>query len=223
MFMLRAVILDMDGTLIDSNDAHARAWVEALKQYGFEVDLNRARSLVGMGGDNYLPAIIGIEADTIIGKQISEARGEIFKTTYLPHLQPFPQARALLQRMRDDRLKLVVASSSAPDDLLPLLQKAGVDDLIEKQTSAGDVERSKPDPDIIHAALDKAGCRADEAIMLGDTPYDVEAATHAGVSIIALRCGGWSDTELKGAIAVYNDPADLLAHYQSSPLGKLVK
>jgi HAD superfamily hydrolase (TIGR01509 family) len=221
--MLRAVILDMDGTLIDSNDAHARAWVEAVGKHGFDVDFNRVRELIGMGGDKLLPAVVGLEKDSQMGERISEARGEIFKSKYLPHLQPFPQVHDLLQRMKGDGRKLVIASSSAPDDLKGLLRQAGIDDLIDKRTSSGDAERSKPDPDIIHAALDKAGCRADEAIMLGDTPYDVEAATHAGVSIIALRCGGWSDTELKGAIAVYNDPADLLAHYQSSPLGKLVK
>jgi HAD superfamily hydrolase (TIGR01509 family) len=213
--MLRAVILDMDGTLIDSNDAHARAWVEALEQHGFDVDFNRVRELIGMGGDKLLPAVVGLEKDSEIGERISETRGQVFKTAYLPHLQPFPQARDLLQRMKDDGFKLVIASSSDPDDLDALLHKAGVDDLIEKRTSAGDAENSKPDPDIIQAALDKVGCMRDEAIMLGDTPYDVEAAAQAGIPIIALRCGGWSDTELKGAVAIYNDPADLLKHYNS--------
>lgn len=218
--MLRAVILDMDGTLIDSNDAHANAWIEAFKQYGFEVEFELARRLVGMGGDKYLPAAIGIEKDTEMGERISETRGEIFKSRYLPDLKPFPQVRDLLQRMRDDGLKLVVASSSAPDDLRPLLEKAGVDDLIEDETSAGDADQSKPAPDILHAALDKAGCTAAEAIMLGDTPYDVQAAVGAGLQIIALRCGGWGDLDLQQALAIYDDPADLLANYDTSPLAR---
>jgi phosphoglycolate phosphatase-like HAD superfamily hydrolase len=124
--------------------------------------------------------------------------------------------------MRDEGLKLVVASSAKEDELTPLLEKAGTADLIEKKTSSDDAENSKPDPDIVKAALDRSGLAPDEVVMLGDTPYDIEAASRAGVRAVALRSGGWKDRDLSGAIAAYDDPADLLAHYDSSPLKRNV-
>ncbi|HVF88735.1 MAG TPA: HAD family hydrolase [Blastocatellia bacterium] len=215
---VRGAILDVDGTLVDSNDAHARAWVEALAEHGIAAEFEKTRRLIGMGGDNLLPEIAGIEEDTPRGKQISERRGEIFKEKYLPSIKPLPGSRELLKRMKEEGLKLVVASSAKEDELKPLLEIAGATDLIEEKTSSDDAENSKPDPDIIHAALDSAGLSAEESIMLGDTPYDIDAARKAGVSVIALRSGGWKDDELTGAVAVYDDPADLLAHYDESPL-----
>jgi HAD superfamily hydrolase (TIGR01509 family) len=176
-----------------------------------------------MGGDKLLPEVIGVEEDSDEGKPIIETRKHILKDKYMPTLRPTPGARALLQRIHQDGLQLVVATSSNPEDLKDLLKAAEIDDLIEAAASSGDAENSKPDPDIVQAALQKAGCTPDETIMLGDTPYDVQAASKAGVSIIALRCGGWSDPDLKGAIAIYDDPADLLAHYAESPLGKAEK
>jgi phosphoglycolate phosphatase-like HAD superfamily hydrolase len=121
--------------------------------------------------------------------------------------------------MRDRGLKLAVASSAKKDELTPLLKVFGADDLIQDKTSSDDANNSKPDPDIVHAALKQLGLPSEVAVMLGDTPYDVEAAAKAGVAVIAFRCGGWSDSDLAGALAVYADPADLLAHYDSSPLG----
>jgi phosphoglycolate phosphatase-like HAD superfamily hydrolase len=120
--------------------------------------------------------------------------------------------------MRDDGLRLAVASSAKEDELDPLLRIAGAEWLIAKATSSDDAERSKPDPDIVHAALVKTGCDPGEALMLGDTPYDLEAARKLGIRTIALRCGGWHDGDLRGAVAIYDDPVDLLAHYEQSPL-----
>jgi HAD superfamily hydrolase (TIGR01509 family) len=217
---IRGIILDIDGTLVDSNDAHARAWVEALAEHGINVSFEQVRPLIGMGGDKLLPKVSGISEDSPEGKAISQRRGEIFKTRYLPHLKAFPRTRELLLRMRDDGLKLVVASSAKEDELKPLLEIAGAADLIEEKASSDDADHSKPDPDIVKAALDSAGFAADEALMLGDTPYDIEAATRAGVSVIAFRSGGWDDAHLAGAIAIYDGPADLLAHYDESPLRK---
>jgi HAD superfamily hydrolase (TIGR01509 family) len=215
---IRGVILDVDGTLVDSNDAHAKAWVEALAEHGINVSFEQVRKLIGMGGDKLLPKVAGIAEDTPEGKAISQRRGEIFKTRYLPHIKAFPQTRELLLRMRDDGLKLVVASSAKEDELKPLLKIAGAAGLIEEKTSSDDADNSKPDPDIVKAALDSAGLSADEAVMLGDTPYDIEAASRAGVKVIAFRCGGWDDAHLASAIAIYDGPADLLAHYDESPL-----
>ncbi len=212
------VLLDIDGTLVDSNDAHARAWVEALAEAGHDVPFERVRRLIGMGGDQLLPEVIGLEKDTPEGQRISDRWVAIFKEKYLSGLRPFPQVRQLLMRMREERLPLVAATSAKADQLDALLDIAGVKDLIKEETTSDDVEESKPEPDIVRAGLRKLGCDASEAVMLGDTPYDIEAAGKSGVGVIALRCGGFDDSDLAGALAIYDDPADLLAHYDESPL-----
>ena len=216
----RGVILDIDGTLIDSNDAHARAWVDAVNESGRDpITFVRVRPLIGMGGDKVLPALTGLTKDEPEGKRLSERSGEIFRSRYLPEIRAFPRVRELLQRMRDAGLTIVVATSSSKENVKGLLDTAGVRDLIEESTSASDAEESKPDPDIVEAAAKSSGHRASELVMLGDTPYDVEAATRAGVSIIAVRCGGWwADDAFEGAIAIYDDPAALLEQYDRSPL-----
>jgi phosphoglycolate phosphatase-like HAD superfamily hydrolase len=217
---IRGVILDIDGTLVDSNDAHAHAWVEALAEHGIDVEYEKARRLIGMGGDKLLPELTGLEEDSTIGKKIGESRSKIFKTKYLPHLKPFPRVKELLARMTEDGLRLVVASSAKEDELKELLKIAGADEFIEEKTSSSDAENSKPDPDIVVAALDNLGLPPDEVIMIGDTPYDVEAAARAGIKTLAFRSGGWQDADLQEAAAVYQDAADLLARYDSSPLAK---
>ncbi len=219
MSNFRGVILDVDGTLVDSNDEHAQAWVEAMAKGSYTVSFEKIRRAVGMGSDNLLPSTIGVDKESEEGKQLSKWYTEIFKEKYLPHLVAFPQARGLLQRMKDRGLRLVVASSSEPQLLKKLLTIAGVEDLVEDTTSSGDAKNSKPDPDIIQAALKKMGYPPEQVVMLGDTPYDVQAAGKAGVLTIAVRSGGWGDTDLKGALAIYDSPADLLAHFDDSPLG----
>ena len=216
---LHTVLLDIDGTLIDSNDAHARAWVAALSLHGYEVPFEQVRPLIGMGGDKILPELTGLDPESGEAERIGESRSEIFVREELPTLQPTPGARALLERMRADGLELVVATSAKKEEVGLILEQAGVADLIETGSSADDAGRSKPDPDIVQAALRKARRPASHSAMLGDTPYDVEAAARARVPAVVLRCGGWSDNRLRGALAVYDDPADLLAHYDESPFG----
>lgn len=218
MKAIRGVILDVDGTLVDSNDAHARAWVEALAERGIQVPFEKVRRLIGKGGDKLLPEAAGLQADSPKGREISQRRQAIFKERYLPTLRPTPGAKELLDHMHAQGLKLAVASSAKKDELTPLLRICGADRVVEQQTSSDDADRSKPDPDIVAVALQKMGLPAAETAMLGDTPYDVEAGNRAGVLGIAVRCGGWDDKDLAGAAAVYDDPADLLAHYESSPL-----
>ena len=213
----KVVLLDIDGTLIDSNDEHARAWVDVGREFGIDIDYDHVRRLIGMGGDKVLPAVTGLQEDDPRGEKIKERRGEIFRETYLPTLKPFPRARELLERLREDGWTLAVATSASKEDMDGLLKQAGIKDLIEEKTSSSDAEESKPDPDIIQAALKAADAGPDEAVMLGDTPYDVEASGRAGVRCVALRCGGWGDADLAGAVAVYDDPADLLARYAESP------
>ena len=214
----KAVLFDIDGTLVDSNDAHAHAWVRAFTETGVRVAFETVRCAIGMGGDKLMPAVAGFQEKSPLGQQVSKRRQEIFKTEYLPHLQPFQDAGALVRRCESLGLNAVAASSAKRDELEALLTIADASSLLGDATSANDAEESKPDPDIVHAALQKAGVAASDAVMIGDTPYDVEAAARAGVSVIAFRCGGWNDASLRGAIAIYDGPWDLLARLDSSPL-----
>ena len=200
---LKAVILDIDGTLVLSNEAHARAFADAAATLGLPADLNHIRRLIGMGGDKLIPEAFGVDAESETGKTLSKAKSTIFVAYYLPRLQPAPGSRALLQRFRNDGLHLVVATSADKDDVSPLLERAEVNDLIHETASSDDADASKPDPDILNAALKKIGTSAQQAVMLGDTPYDVEAARRAGVRIIAVRCGGWPDHEAHSGNGVH--------------------
>jgi HAD superfamily hydrolase (TIGR01509 family) len=215
---IRGVIVDIDGTLINSNDAHARAWVQALAQSDIYVPFPEVRRLIGMGGDKLLPAIAHIEEDSRLGQKISERRRQIFSREYLPHLHAFPKTRELLTKIGDAGIALAVASSAQKEELEPFLRLANVLDLIEGATSSADAESSKPDPDIVQAALRKLGLEPSRVLMIGDTPYDIEAASRAGMGTIAFRCGGRSDHDLSGALAIYDGPADLLARFDASPL-----
>ena len=217
---VRAVILDVDGTLVDSNDAHARAWVEAFRESGVTVDLELVRRAIGMGGDKLLPAVAGLDEESEPGSTISARRGEIFKEKYLPAIAAFPRVRDLAERLRQDGFRLTVASSAKDDELEPLLERAQVTDLIAARTSSDDAERSKPDPDIVKAALDEVHCDPADSLMLGHTPYDIEAARRAGVAIVALQSGGWQAAELAGAVEVYKDVEELLARYDSSAFAR---
>jgi HAD superfamily hydrolase (TIGR01509 family) len=220
MSPVRAVILDVDGTLVLSNDEHARAFVDAAAEMGVEADYGEIRRMIGMGGDKLIPRAFGFEKESPQGERLDGRKGEISRARYLPGLRPTPGARALCERLREQGIELVVATSASEEDLEGLLERAGVRDLIEDSTSAGDVEESKPEPDVVEAALAQAGREAGEVVMIGDTPYDVEAATRAGVRIVAVRCGGWDEADLRGAAAVYDHPQDLLEHLEESPLGR---
>lgn len=217
---IKGAIIDVDGTLIDSNDAHARAWVQALATADVQVSFPDVRRLIGMGGDNLLPAIANIDADSELGRRLSERRGELFREHYLPRLRPFARARALLVRMRDAGLSLAIASSAAEEELGALLRVADVVDVAGPTTSSGDVERSKPEPDVVRAALARLELDPERVLMLGDTPFDVESATRAGVRTVALRSGGRSDADLRGALAIYDDCADLLQNFATSPFAE---
>lgn len=219
MPLLRAVLLDLDGTLIDSNDAHARVWVEVLAELGHQVEYERVRPLIGKGSDQLLPELIGVSADSAAGRAIVERRSAAFMKRALPELAPFPAAARLAERMATQGLRLVVATSANEQEMQALVRIAGIAPWLYGSTSASEAEDSKPHPDIVEVALRKARCRPSEAIMLGDTPYDVAAAQAAGVPAIALRCGGWTDRALRGAQAIYDDPRELLQRYDSSPLG----
>jgi HAD superfamily hydrolase (TIGR01509 family) len=214
--VLRGVIFDIDGTLIASNEAHARSWVETLSEAGYEVPFDVIWPMIGMGGDKLLPAAAGIASDSTIGMQLSKRRWEIFESKFLPSLRPTDGARALVEQIKSDGLKTVVATSAKGNQLDALLDVAGVRELMDATTSSTDAAESKPDPDIVQAAVRKSGFKPDELIMLGDTPYDVEAAIGAHVNMVGLLCGGWTKEELSGATAIYENPADVLRWYDQS-------
>ena len=216
-----AVILDIDGTLIDSNDAHARAWMDAFAEAGVQVDYERVRRSIGMGGDKLMPHVSGISEESPEGERISSRRGEIFRSRYLPHIQPFPRVRELVERFARDGFTIVVATSAAKEELAPLLERAGVADLIESSTSSDDAENSKPDPDIVAAALKRSRAASNAAVMLGDTPYDVTAARRTGIAVVGVESGGWRRPDLSGASEVYADAADLLQRYDRSLFARL--
>ena len=216
---LTAVLFDVDGTLVDSNDAHAHAWVAAFAEHGLAVDFGQARRCIGMGGDKLMPAVSGVEADSAVGAAITKRRSEIFAERFLPHLHPFRDARRLVAELKARGHTIVAASSAKRDELQPLLAVAGAEALMDGSTSSDDAANSKPDPDIIQAALKRANASPSDAVMIGDTPYDVEASRRAGVAIIAFRCGGWSDDDLTGTLAIYDGPWHLLSTLEDSPLG----
>lgn len=208
----KAALLDVDGTLVASNHEHAQAWVRALKQFGYDVQSARIRKLVGMGGDKILPRIdANLKEGTEPADSITALRQRIFLEEYAPSLQPTPGSRALMERLNELHILRVVATSAKRQELDAILCAAGLNDVIDRTTTSDDAERSKPDPDIVAAALAKAHASPDEAFFLGDTPYDVEASHKAGVAVVAVRCGGWREPDLAGAYAIYDAPIDFLA------------
>jgi HAD superfamily hydrolase (TIGR01509 family) len=218
MQKIEAVLLDVDGTLLDSNDLHAKAWFEAVQDWGFDVPFEMVRSMIGMGGDKIIPRLTHMAGGSEEAADLGHFRGVLFQKKYLPKVKAFPKAREFLMALKHQGLDLVVATSAESKELNALLKQGGIEDLLVERTTSSDAERSKPDPDIVNAALKRVGVKPKHAIMIGDTPYDVEAALDAGIPIIALRSGGWEDKDLHGAVAIYDDVADLLKHFATSPL-----
>ena len=221
--MLKGIIFDVDGTLVDSNDAHAESWVDTFAEAGYEVPFSAVRPLIGMGADKLLPRTIGVTSESEEGKKLIRRRSEIFKKNYMPHLRALPGSRELVSRVREDGLKAIVATSARDQELKDLLKAARVDDLMEERATASDAKRSKPDPDIVQAAIEESEVPPSQLLMIGDTPYDIEAAARAKVRTIGFRSGGWNDQDLKGAAEIYDGPADLLANYDSSIIKKTMR
>ena len=213
---LKAVILDIDGTLLWSNSAHAMAFTEAAESLGLDAGYSKIFELIGKGTDKLIPEAFGVEEDSVVGKKLARLKAKIFKERFLPHLGPTPGARQLLEALKSKGLIRVVATSSGRKDVARLLERAQVKDLIDDTTTADDADNSKPDPDILQAALDKLTATPEQAVMVGDTPYDVEAANRASIRCLAVRCGGWHDESLIGAAAIYDDPADILTHFDQA-------
>ncbi len=220
--MIEAVIFDVDGTLIDSVDYHARAWVWAFARHGHDIPFEDIRGQIGKGGDQLLPVFLTPEEIDHFGEKMSDERGAFFKEQYLQQVRAFPMVRELFRRIKADGKRIVLASSAKEDELEKYEEIAGIADLIEESTSSDDAEKSKPHPDIFHAALAKlGGLDPSRAVVIGDTPWDALAAGKAGLKTIGVLCGGFSEEDLRaaGCETIFAGPADLLARYDESPLG----
>jgi HAD superfamily hydrolase (TIGR01549 family) len=220
--MIEAAIFDVDGTIIDSVDLHAKAWQAAFAKFGKKISLHQIRRQIGKGADQLLPVFFSEQELDEFGKELDEYRSELFKKEYLPLVKGFPKVRELFQRIKHDRKRIALASSAKAEELEIYKKIAKVADLIESQTSSAGADKSKPHPDIFEAALGQLpGITLDQVIVVGDTPYDAEAAAKANLQTIGLLCGGgWKEKHLRqaGCIAIYKNPADLLARYDKSPL-----
>ncbi len=220
--MPKAVIFDIDGTLVDSVDLHASAWVDTFRHFGLDVSHDAVRSQIGKGGDQLMPVFVPREMLQERGEEIEKFRSDLFKREYLPKVRAFPGVRELFERIRAAGQTVVLASSCKEDELEHYEEIAGVKDLVQAATTSSDAERSKPHPDIFQAALERiAPVTAAEAVVVGDSPYDAEAAAKAGLRTVGVLCGGFPEKDLRaaGCVAVYRDPEDLLRHYDRSPLG----
>ena len=221
--MIEAVIFDIDGTLVDSVDLHAQAWCVAFKKFGKNVEFDAVRFQIGKGADQLLPVFLSPAELAQFGKALDDYRSNLYKKDYLPKVKPFPKVRELFQRILQDGKRIALASSAKGDELKTYKEIAQIEDLIHAETSSDSAEKSKPHPDIFDAAIEELGdLPRSHAIVVGDTPYDAEAAGKAGLRTIGMLCGGWSEKDLReaGCIAIYRDPADLLANYENSPTAR---
>jgi HAD superfamily hydrolase (TIGR01509 family) len=216
---MKAILFDIDGTLIDSNDYHIRAWDEVLRAAGHVFTRQELHDQIGKGGDNYVPSLLP-QTSEAEADRLSEAHGPIYKERYLSQVRPFPGARDLMVRCRDAGLKVVLATSGKADERDHYVGLLDARDLIDDSTTADDVAHTKPCPDIFDTARRKVGVEASDALVIGDTPYDIAAAKAAGMATVAVRSGGFTDEQLAGAIAIYDDVAAILADFDHSPLAR---
>jgi membrane protein len=216
--MIRAVLFDLDGTLVDSNDLHLDAWDIVFREAGIQVDRDAIRGQIGKGGDLLVPTLApGLDEDA--QEELADRHGAVFKERFLDTVRPFPDATALVRRVHASGARVVLASSASGDELDHYVDLLGIGELVAAATTSDDVETTKPAPDIFGVAIGKLdGIDAAEAIVIGDTPYDIEAAAKAGMRAIAVRSGGFDDAALAGAVAIYDGAGELLAGWEQSPL-----
>src|ERR1700761_555649 len=194
--MPKAAIFDLDGTLLDSVDLHALAWHEAFVKFGHDVGFEQARSQIGKGGDKLIPVFLSKEDQRDHGEDLESWRGERFKSAFLPLVRPFSAVPDLLRRVRDAGLRVAIGSSAKKDELDKYLDIAGIADLVDVKTSSEDAEESKPAPDIFEIVLKKLGLQGKDAVAIGDSPYDAQAAGNAKIATIGLLCGGVTEASL---------------------------
>lgn len=207
-----AVIFDVDGTLVDSVDLHAEAWGKAFARFGFAVEVAKIRSQIGKGGDQLLPVFLSEDERDRHGEAIQDYRKALFGREFLPRVRGFPAVPDLFRFVLDRGKRVALGSSAKGDELEAYKRIAGIEGLVQTEATSDDAERSKPHPDIFEAALERLALPPGRAVVVGDTPYDAEAAGKAGLRTIGLLCGGFPEADLRraGAMAIYRDPAALL-------------
>jgi len=220
--MIEAVLCDIDGTLLQSNWLHAAAWKDAFAQIDIDVPLEDVRRQIGKGGDELIPVFVPWWKRKAVEEPLKRYREFIFRDQYFSQVEPFPKVRELLQHMKQAGIKISLASSAHQEELEDYKRIANIEDLVEASSSSDDVSRSKPHPDIFEATLKKLGVPSKNALALGDTPYDAEAAGKANVWTVGVITGGWTEAELRaaGCIEVYRDVAELLENFDHSAFAK---
>jgi HAD superfamily hydrolase (TIGR01549 family) len=217
-----ALLFDIDGTLVDSVDLHARAWQEALEHFGKRIPYQAIRSQIGKGGDQLMKEFLSPQELEEREEEIDKYRTDLFKRKYFKDVRAFPRVRELFQEILRRKIPLALASSAKGDELEHYKKLAGIDDLVKTETSSDDAERSKPHPDIFEVALKRLGGkpRKDRVYVIGDSPWDAIAAGRLGVRAIGVLCGGFPEADLRkaGCVALYRDPADLLSRLEESPI-----
>jgi len=215
-----AVIFDLDGTLVDSNELHVQAWDRAFRKFGKEFTLAELRSQIGKGSDQYLPEFLTPDEIRDFGNELDKFRSALFKKEMLPQVRAFPRVRDLFLRIRADEKKIGLASSGKGQEVDAYTKLCDIEDLIDAQVTSDDADSSKPAPDIFEASLKKLKVDQSRAVAVGDTRFDAESAGKIGLAAIGVLCGGKPTEELRaaGMIAIYQDPADLLGRYEASPL-----
>ena len=217
----RAVILGLEGALVDTREASTLSWLVALHDGGHDVSIDLLRHLSGVSSSELLRIVAGVAADSTEGRDILRQQDRIFRTWYLPRILPFVGARRLLQRMKSDGLRVIALSGGSADAAPELVRSSGVADLLDDVVAADGEPRDAVLNETITSVMALCGCKRDGVVLVGDSPYDVSAGERAGIDVIALRCGGWTDALLQGALAVYEDHVHLLSQFQTSPLGSL--
>ena len=207
---LAGLIFDIDGTLIDSNELHARAWREAFREFGKNVPLDTIRMHIGKGGDLLVPDILDARGMRESGKKIQKFRKQLFRRKYMDRVRPFPGIVESFEQIRDLGIPIVLASSSAPEEVEAYVELLGIGDLIDDTTSAGDAEFSKPNPGIFDAALDRIEAPKSRTAIVGDTPYDILAAHRAATPVAAVRSGGFPEETLAKAEWRFDDVPQLV-------------
>ena len=218
--MVKALLCDIDGTLVQSNWLHAEAWQEAFRGLDMELDLEDLRRQIGKGGDELVPVFVPWWKQKHVQEPLEAYRKFIFQTDLLPKVEPIPRVREFLLRLKEAGIQLALASSASKEDLETYKKIAHMEDLIDESSSADDAKKTKPHPDIFEATLKQLGFKPAEVLALGDTPYDAEAAGKAGIWTIGVTTGGWSREDLlaAGCIEVYNDVGELLDCFEESAL-----
>jgi HAD superfamily hydrolase (TIGR01549 family) len=210
-------VLDVDGTLVDTNYHHAIAWYRAFREHGLTLPVWRIHRHIGMGGDQLVAAVAGKRVEDRQGDSIRAAETALY-ADLIGEVQPFADARRLLELLGDRGHRLVLASSGKPDEVDHYLDLLAARELVEAWTTSGDVEQTKPDPDLVVTAIEKVG--GGEAVMVGDSTFDCEAAARADVPTVAILTGGFSEQELRraGATAVFESLSELCERLDETPL-----